>query len=237
MNNKNEKLRLTVKAALFAAMLCVLSPLTIPAGAVPFSLSLAAVYLCGAFQTPLYAVASTVCYLILGACGLPVFSNFSGGIGKLIGPTGGYLFSYPLPHRRAAAKRRRAGRGAVGQAVQKALGAEPVRRDDGGLPAVVHLRNAVLYGDRRCQPRRGACVLRGAVHLVRRTQDRFLHRPRYARRPPDGKEYIRTAVVPLANARGMCYNSCIEHSWMLRAVRRLSAFPRCRRGNAEHRAL
>ena len=96
MNNKNEKLRLTVKAALFAAMLCVLSPLTIPAGAVPFSLSLAAVYLCGAFQTPLYAVASTVCDLILGACGLPVFSNFSGGIGKLIGPTGGYLFSYPL---------------------------------------------------------------------------------------------------------------------------------------------
>lgn len=31
MKNKNEKLRLTVKAALFAAMLCVLSPLTIPA--------------------------------------------------------------------------------------------------------------------------------------------------------------------------------------------------------------
>lgn len=73
MKNKNEKLRLTVKAALFAAMLCVLSPLTIPAGAVPFSLSLAAVYLCGAFQTPLYAVASTVCYLILAPAGCRCF--------------------------------------------------------------------------------------------------------------------------------------------------------------------
>ena len=94
MKNKNEKLRLTVKAALFAAMLCVLSPLTIPAGAVPFSLSLAAVYLCGAFQTPLYAVASTVCYLILGACGLPVFSNFTGGVGALLGTTGGYIVGF-----------------------------------------------------------------------------------------------------------------------------------------------
>lgn len=96
MNQKNERLRRVVKAALFAAMLCVLSPLSIPAGDVPFSLSLAAVYLCGAFQTPLYAAASTACYLVAGICGLPVFSNFSGGIGRLIGPTGGFLFSYPL---------------------------------------------------------------------------------------------------------------------------------------------
>ena len=72
MNQKNERLRRVVKAALFAAMLCVLSPLSIPAGDVPFSLSLAAVYLCGAFQTPLYAAASTACYLVAGICGLPV---------------------------------------------------------------------------------------------------------------------------------------------------------------------
>lgn len=33
-------------------------------------------------------------YLFLGAIGLPVFSNFSGGISKLLGPSGGFLFGF-----------------------------------------------------------------------------------------------------------------------------------------------
>ena len=32
----------------------------------------------------------------MGAIGLPVFSNFSSGMGALIGPTGGFLFSFPI---------------------------------------------------------------------------------------------------------------------------------------------
>jgi biotin transport system substrate-specific component len=39
---------------------------------------------------------STVVYLVLGICGLPVFSYFTGGMGVLFGLSGGYLFSYPL---------------------------------------------------------------------------------------------------------------------------------------------
>ena len=35
-------------------------------------------------------------YLALGAVGLPVFSGFRGGIGTLLGPTGGYLFGFML---------------------------------------------------------------------------------------------------------------------------------------------
>ncbi|MBV9452774.1 MAG: biotin transporter BioY, partial [Rubrobacter sp.] len=35
-------------------------------------------------------------YLLLGAVGAPVFAGFSGGLGHMLGPTGGYLFSYPL---------------------------------------------------------------------------------------------------------------------------------------------
>lgn len=39
---------------------------------------------------------SYLIYLLLGFVGLPVFSNFSGGPGKLLGPTGGYLIGFIL---------------------------------------------------------------------------------------------------------------------------------------------
>jgi biotin transport system substrate-specific component len=37
----------------------------------------------------------TVCiYLLMGALGIPVFSGFGGGIGWLLGPTGGFLLGF-----------------------------------------------------------------------------------------------------------------------------------------------
>ena len=39
---------------------------------------------------------SYVVYLLLGAVGLPVFSGYQGGLGKLAGPTGGYLAGFIL---------------------------------------------------------------------------------------------------------------------------------------------
>ena len=39
---------------------------------------------------------SYIVYLLLGLVGLPVFSGFTGGPGKLAGPTGGYLIGFLL---------------------------------------------------------------------------------------------------------------------------------------------
>lgn len=43
---------------------------------------------------PLHAVQAVGVYLLLGGIGLPVFAGFQGGVGVLLGPTGGYLWSY-----------------------------------------------------------------------------------------------------------------------------------------------
>ena len=83
-----------VLCALFAALTAVCAQITIPIGAVPISLSLLPPLLCAALLSPRYAVLSMVVYLLMGLCGLPVFSGMSGGPGKLFGVTGGYIIGY-----------------------------------------------------------------------------------------------------------------------------------------------
>lgn len=82
------------KIAIITAVTCVLAPLSLPIGPIPISLTNFVIYL------GLYALGtkneliSYLAYLLLGAIGLPVFSGFVGGPGKLIGPTGGYLIGF-----------------------------------------------------------------------------------------------------------------------------------------------
>lgn len=94
MNNK--PLYRISRSGLFAAIICVCAFISIPIGAVPVTAALLAIMLSGITLSPLEAVAATMVYVVMGALGLPVFSGGSGGIGVLIGPTGGYIWSYPL---------------------------------------------------------------------------------------------------------------------------------------------
>ena len=82
--------------ALCCAMLCVLSQIQIPLPPVPLSLSLLAVYLCGALLGRRSGAATAWAYLLLGAAGVPVFAGFAGGVSSLFGPTGGFLVGYIL---------------------------------------------------------------------------------------------------------------------------------------------
>lgn len=83
-----------VMVALFAAILCVMAPFSIPIGPVPISLATLVIYFSLYFLNWKQGMVMCVVYLLLGLAGLPVFSGFSGGVGKLVGPTGGYLVGY-----------------------------------------------------------------------------------------------------------------------------------------------
>ena len=99
-NEKNQiesgKLKLFVFAALFAALTAAISPIKIPLGftPVPITLQTLAVLLSGAMLGPYYGALAMILYVTVGALGLPVFAGGGSGIGALLGPTGGYVFSY-----------------------------------------------------------------------------------------------------------------------------------------------
>ena len=82
--------------ALMTAVLCILAPISIPVfiSPVPISLGVLAVYLTAYVLSPLEASFSVIIFILLGTFGLPVFSGYSGGLSKLVGPTGGYIIGF-----------------------------------------------------------------------------------------------------------------------------------------------
>lgn len=80
--------------ALFAAILCVAAPLSIPVGPIPITLATFAIYLAAIVLGKKYGTLAVVIYILLGAVGLPVFSGFSGGFQKIVSATGGYIIGY-----------------------------------------------------------------------------------------------------------------------------------------------
>ncbi len=91
-------MKLTTKemviTALFAAIYCILGPISLPIGPVPISLTSFVVYISIYVLSTKNAAVSCIIYLLLGAVGLPVFSGYTGGLGKLLGVTGGYLVGF-----------------------------------------------------------------------------------------------------------------------------------------------
>ena len=81
---------------LMTAVICIVGPLSLPlpASPVPVTLTNFAIYIAVYVLGLKAGTVSCLIYLCLGAAGLPVFSAFSGGIGKLAGPTGGYLIGF-----------------------------------------------------------------------------------------------------------------------------------------------
>ena len=92
-----KRTNILTKIALMAALQCIISPfaITFPISPVPISLATLMLYLSIYILGKKHATISCGIYLLIGLVGIPVFSGFTGGVGKLLGPTGGYLIGYP----------------------------------------------------------------------------------------------------------------------------------------------
>ena len=86
--------KIITKTALITALLCILAPLSIPIGPVPISLTNLVLYFSVYIVGFKGATLSYIVYYLLGIAGLPVFSGYSGGLGKAMGATGGYLVGF-----------------------------------------------------------------------------------------------------------------------------------------------
>lgn len=93
LRNKTKEM---IIISLMTAILCILGPITLPIPISPIPISMVtfviyiSIYVLGMKQ----GAVSCLLYLLIGIIGLPVFSGFTGGIGKLLGPTGGYMIGY-----------------------------------------------------------------------------------------------------------------------------------------------
>ncbi len=85
----------TLQVILFAALTAVGAQIEIPNSPVPFTLQTLFVLLSGALLGPRLGALSMLLYICAGVAGLPVFSSFGFGLARLLGPTGGYLLSFP----------------------------------------------------------------------------------------------------------------------------------------------
>ncbi|MBP5608443.1 MAG: biotin transporter BioY [Lachnospiraceae bacterium] len=82
-----------VYIALSVALTVICSQIEIP-GSVPFTMQTFAVMLTVSLLGGLRGTFSVIIYILMGAIGVPVFAGFKGGIGALLGPTGGYIIGF-----------------------------------------------------------------------------------------------------------------------------------------------
>ncbi len=87
-----------ILAGLCTAVTAILAQFTIviPFSPIPITLQVLAVSLAGVLLGARLGAISQLTYVLLGICGLPVFSGLGSGIGAVLGPKGGYIISFPF---------------------------------------------------------------------------------------------------------------------------------------------
>ena len=81
----------------FAAIIAVMAQIIIPLPyGVPITLQTLAIPLAGVVLGSKKGTIATILYILIGAVGVPVFAGFTGGLGVVFGPTGGFILSFPF---------------------------------------------------------------------------------------------------------------------------------------------
>ncbi len=80
--------------AVMAAVMAVVSPFSVSVGPIPLSFCTLVIYLDAYLLGWKRGTLAVLVYILLGAVGMPVFSGFGAGLGKVAGPTGGYIVGY-----------------------------------------------------------------------------------------------------------------------------------------------
>ena len=90
----NFKTRDMAYCALMAVLIAVCSWISLPLGPVPFTLQTLGVFCALGLLGGMRGTVSIAVYILLGLVGVPVFAGFSGGLGALLGSTGGYILGF-----------------------------------------------------------------------------------------------------------------------------------------------
>lgn len=88
------KVRNMALCGAFAAFFTICAWISVPVGAISFTMQTFAVLLALGLLGGKWGGISILVYLLIGAMGVPVFSGFQGGFGVLLGATGGYLTGF-----------------------------------------------------------------------------------------------------------------------------------------------
>ena len=80
----------------FSLLTALAAQIEIPHNPVPMTLQTFMVLLSGALLGKRNGTISQALYLLMGVAGLPVFSHLGFGVARLLGPSGGYLLSFPV---------------------------------------------------------------------------------------------------------------------------------------------
>lgn len=83
-----------IYVGLSAALIALGAWIAIPVGDIPITLQTLMICLISGLFGMKRGTLSVLIYIVLGAVGVPVFSNFKAGLGVLAGPTGGYIVGF-----------------------------------------------------------------------------------------------------------------------------------------------
>ena len=83
-----------VLVGVFVAIISICAWISIPMVPIPITLQTLGIFITASILGAKLGTVSIIIYILLGAVGLPVFSNFTGGFGILLSPTGGFIIGF-----------------------------------------------------------------------------------------------------------------------------------------------